>query len=114
MTATILTDDYTPRTVGDTANPLQVQLLDYKKVPYDISALASSDFSLQLCEQSTQAVIDGAGSFSVVDGLNGIVQYTWDATDVAIAGIYNIVVKAMFAGKPLHFRGKVLEIRLIN
>lgn len=107
----ILTDEYTPRTVGDTANPLKMQLLDYSEEPYNISALSSSDFSIQMYEPSSQITINGSGTFTTIDGPNGIVLYTWDLADVSTVGTFNISVKAMFAGKPLHLRpAKPLEI----
>lgn len=107
-------DDFTPRFVNDTANPLKITFTDNEGAAYDLSGLTGSSFSLQLHENSTLTTTTGTGTWTIVSASNGIAQYQWASADVASVGTYNIIVSVTFPTGPLHFRPKVLEILPIN
>lgn len=103
-------DDYTPRSIGDTANPLHVTFTDTKGVVYSLASVAPTDIRLSLQDLSKGDVIEGAGTWTIVDDVGGVAEYAWADSDVARDGIFNIIVRVPFAGKPLTFV-KPLEIQ---
>jgi hypothetical protein len=108
-------DDYSPRTVGDLANPLTVTLVDGIGKVYDLTGLLSSDFSLKLIPVEGGTTINCAGTISVLSPPSaGVVQYPWQAADVATVGLYYVRLKANVNGdgKPLTFLPKILEFLL--
>lgn len=107
----ILTDDYTPRYVGDTANPLQVQFIDPQRVVYDLTGLTGSNIVLRLHNQASGATTVGSGTWAITDATNGLAQYAWNAADVAVAGMFDLIAIITFPNGPLHFNAKTLEIK---
>jgi hypothetical protein len=105
-------DDYTPRFVGDLANPLKVTFADGLGGVYDLTSLAPSDFSMKLVPVEGGTTINCAGTWAInAPATAGIAQYPWQAGDVATAGLYFIRVKANVNadGKPLTLMPKILE-----
>lgn len=49
----------------------------------------------------TGAVFGGA--CTVVDAVNGIVGYAWQAGDTAASGLFNFRIKAIVGGVPMHW-----------
>lgn len=105
------TEDFTPRFQNDTANPLKVTFTDHLGVAYNLTGLTGSNIALRLYNTSSGTTIVGAGTWTIVDATNGIAQYTWNATDVAIASIFGLIVIVTFSSGTLHFDSKILEIK---
>lgn len=103
-----MTDDYTPRFVGDLANPLLITLTDHLGVPYNVSGnTLSTDFALSLIPLFSATTIIGGGTWTfTTNGTDGGVTYTWVAGDVAVAGTFAIRVKAKVGGQWLNFETK--------
>ena len=107
-----MADDYTPRYVGDLANPLTVTFQDGLGAIYDLTNLTAADFSLKLVPVEGGTTIICVGTWVIkTPATAGIAQYPWQAADVATAGLYYIRVKANVNadGKPLTFVPKILE-----
>jgi hypothetical protein len=108
-----MADDYTPRYVGDLANPLMVTFADGLNKVYDLTNLAPSDFSMKLVPVEGGTTINCTGTWAVNSPATaGVAQYPWQAADVATADEYFIRVKANVNGdgKPLTFIPKIIEI----
>ncbi len=104
-------DDYTPRYSGDTFNPLQITLQDNEGTAYNLTGLnTSTAFTLELINMSSGIVTTGAGTWTIINAAQGVVQYQWVAGDVALAGMYRIKVVITFTGGILTFDQKLLEI----
>jgi hypothetical protein len=107
-----MADDYTPRYVGDTANPLTVTFQDGLNKVYDLTNLVPSDFSLKLVPVEGGTTINCTGTWTIqTPTLSGVAQYPWQTADVATAGLYWIRVKANVNadGKPLTFIPRIIE-----
>jgi hypothetical protein len=72
---------------GDTLPKLRATLQDSAGDPVDLSSFTSFAWFYQ-DEDQEAAALTGAGSFSVIDATNGIVEYSWDATDTDTVGRY--------------------------
>lgn len=112
----LLIDDFSPRTVGDLGNPLTVTFTDHIINPltgqytvYDLTGLLGTAFHLLIKDVSTQIEVAGLGTWSVVDALNGRVQYAWNAADVANAGIFAIRATVQFTGGEVTFESRILQ-----
>ncbi|SRR6266568_194286 len=108
-------DDYSPRSIGDLANPLTITLIDGIGKVYDLTGLSSSDFSLSLVPVEGGTTINCAGTINILTPASaGIVQYPWQVADVSTIGPYYVRLKANVNGdgKPLTFRPKILEFLL--
>jgi hypothetical protein len=105
-----MTDDYSPRFVGDTGNPLRATFVDGSSVAYSLSG-ATLALSLINLNASERTATLGTGTWTIVDAANGIAQYAWSSADVANAGIYGIEVTVTFPGGPVTFQQKTLEMR---
>lgn len=87
---------------GDMLPPLDANLVqDSANTPHDLTG-ATVVFILR--NQKTGALKVNRGSCSIVDATLGQVRYTWQTTDLNIAGVYNGEFEVTFAtGKPLSF-----------
>lgn len=106
-----MSDEFTPRYVGDLANPLQITLMDYSNVAYDLTGLnVLTAFEIELINTSNNAVITGGGTWSIINAVNGVVLYHWVLSDVSVAGTYKIKVIVTFSTGDLTFDQKIIEI----
>ncbi len=104
-----MADDYTPRYVGDTSDPLLCSFTDHSGVAYAITG--ASNFVLKLKNQITGALITGSGTFQITDGPGGKGTYTFASSDVAVAGSYDLQVALQLNnGTTKHFDLRSLEI----
>lgn len=107
-----MADDYTPRYVGDTGNPLTITFKDGLGNIYDLTNLTAADFSLKLVPVEGGTTINCAGTWTIQSpGINGVAQYPWQPADVATAGLFYVRVKANVNadGKPVTFVPKIIE-----
>jgi hypothetical protein len=109
-------DDFSPRYVGDLANPLKVTFIDGLGTIYDLTSLVPGDFSMKLVPvEGNGPTLTCAGTWTINSPATaGVAQYPWQTNDVATAGLFYIRVKANVNadGKPLTFIPKVLEFLL--
>lgn len=94
-----LLPDLAPLTLQDTAGAV-----------VSLSGLSGANLTLILRNRSTDQITTGAGSFTITDAANGIVRYAFAAPDTAVAGQFDIRVRAIFSGKPRTFRMGFLEV----
>ncbi len=113
----LLIDDFSPRTAGDTGNPLTVTFTDHLINPltgqytvYDLTGLDGTAIALLIKDVSTQIEVNGLGTWSIVDALNGVAQYVWNAADVANAGIFSIRAVVQFVTGEVTFESRILQI----
>jgi hypothetical protein len=107
-----MADDYTPRFVGDLANPLKVTFQDGLGGVYDLTNLVAADFSMKLVPVEGGTTLVCAGTWAVNSPATaGVAQYPWQTADVATAGPYYVRVKANVNadGKPLTFMPRIIE-----
>jgi len=97
--------DYSPRYIGDLANPLQCTLTDHSSNPYNISGNnMATDFAISLIPVNGGTTITGGGTWVLTGtGADGGVEYIWVAGDVGTVGLFAIRVKAKIAGQWLNF-----------
>ncbi|SRR6266702_1386595 len=108
-----MADDYSPRFVGDLANPLKVTFMDGLGAVYDLTGLSPGDFSMKLVPVDGGTTLICSGTWVINSPATaGIAQYPWQTADVATAGLYYIRVKANVNadGKPLTFIPKIIQI----
>jgi hypothetical protein len=106
----MVSDDFSPRYVGNTANPLQVTFTDHEGGAYSLAGLTGASFLLELENTANGAEIQGTGTWSILNPATGFAQYAWNAADVTTAGLYLIHITVTFASGPLSFDRKLLEI----
>jgi hypothetical protein len=107
-----MADDYTPRYVGDTANPLIVTFADGLNKVYDLTLLGPSDFSMKLVPVEGGTTLVCTATWAIQSPATaGVAQYPWQSADVATAGEYFVRVKANVNGdgKPLTFMPRIIE-----
>lgn len=79
---------------NDTSPNLRAILKDGDEVAVNLTD-ATINFHMRTIGGTT-AVVDA--SASIVDAVNGIVQYVWDAADTATVGSYQAEFEVTFAG----------------
>lgn len=108
-----MADDFTPRYVGDTGNPLTVTFADGLGKVYDLTNLTAADFSFKLVPVEGGTTINCTGGTWTIQSpaSAGVAQYPWQPADVATAGLFYVRVKANVNGdgKPMTFVPKIIE-----
>jgi hypothetical protein len=61
-----------------------------------VAGLATATFSLLIRSVPAGTDMVGAGTFGSINMGTGTVLYTWAAADVALAGVYQLYVKATY------------------
>lgn len=80
---------------GDTLPKIRATLQDEDGNAVDLTSVSSVRFHMKKTNKD-EVVVDAAAS--VVDGVNGIVEYTWIVTDTADAGVYDAEFEVNFIG----------------
>jgi hypothetical protein len=95
-------DDYSPRYVGDTADPLNFSFVYKNGNPYLLSN--ATNLTLILINQSdTSQVITGQGTWAISNPSNGTASYQFAPADVAQAGLFAIRVTMLINGQQKTF-----------
>jgi hypothetical protein len=113
VSTTTIADDYSPRYVGDLANPLVILFRDHQGIPYPIGGLnLQADFSLTLIPIGGGLPKEGEGYWNLFGvGSDGLASYSWAENDVSEAGIFMIRAAICLTGKWLHFDAKIIEFK---
>jgi hypothetical protein len=100
-----------PWPVGQTYPPLQAQLrLTDGTI---VAALATATLTLIIRAVPSGVDTNGTGSFGAVDMTTGMVTYTWSTADVATAGTYQLLIKAVYVGGAITKFGPV-EFQIVT
>lgn len=102
------TDAYTPRFVGDLAEPLQANFVKEDGITaYDLTS--SNNWTMTFRSVSNPAYsFVGTGSWGVVNYAQGIMTYAFSSSDVASAGAYEMIPSAYIGGLK-HFMPRIIE-----
>jgi hypothetical protein len=105
-----LTNQYTPRYVGDLSKPLTHQFTDLVGVPYSLAGVVAANMTFKMAQGGTTKV--GGGTWTIDDAINGIASYHWVANDVKDAGLWLIQAGVPFTDGMQHFSMAELEFIL--
>jgi hypothetical protein len=107
-----LTNQYSPRYVGDLSNPLIHQFVDMSDppVPYPLGSVNAANMTFKMQRGSTTKV--GGGTWTIDDAANGIASYHWVANDVNTEGVWKIQAGVPFSDGIKHF--SIMEIEFIQ
>jgi hypothetical protein len=106
-----LTNQYTPRYVGNLSKPLTHQFVDMSDPPqpYPLTGVNAANMILTMVQGST--VKTGGGSWTIDDATSGIASYHWVANDVKDAGVWQIQASVPFSDGYQDF--SIMEIEFI-
>lgn len=105
-----MADDYSPRYVGDTSDPLQCAFTDHSGAVYPITG--ATNFVMRFKNTASGTATTGTGTFTITDGPGGKGTYTFGANDVAVAGIFEIQPSmTLFDGTVKHWDWRTLEFK---
>ena len=88
----------TPMRTGDLAPAAQITILQDNGSALNLTGLSGGSFTLILHNTTTGADQIGAGTFSIINAVGGIIQYQWVAADTATAGSYALRIFIATAG----------------
>lgn len=99
-------EDFAPKYVGDTLDPLvgQFQYKDGTPIP-----LAGATFTLVMVSNTGTRQV-GTGTWTIDNASAGQAHYSWSAADVATAGTWTIQVSYTIGGQTEHCDPKILPI----
>lgn len=104
---TIIVDDFSPVSVGDTGAPFAPQFLHKDGSPQPLIG-ATITMIMEDAEGNTK---NAAGTWVIDDPSNGQAHYLYDANDVNTAGNWILYITITIGGKPLTADTKSLEIK---
>jgi hypothetical protein len=106
-----LTNQYSPRYVGDLSKPLTHQFMDMSDppAPYPLTGVNAANMTFKMQRGSTTKV--GGGTWTIDDALQGIASYHWVANDVNTEGVWKIQAGVPFSDGVQHF--SIVEIEFI-
>jgi hypothetical protein len=107
-----LTNQYTPRYVGDLSKPLTHQFMDMSDPPqpYSLAGVVAANMTFKMAQGGTTKV--GGGTWTIDDATNGIASYHWVANDVNTPGLWLIQAGVPFTDGMQHFSMAELEFIL--
>lgn len=110
MSTVIPIDDFSPITRGDTGSPFIVHFINkYTNTPIDLTG-ATISMRMQSEEDPENVKDCSDDDWHVDDAQNGIAHYDFQDADVDEAGTWNMSIKIIKNGKPLHADVKQLVI----
>ncbi|SRR6266700_5460096 len=86
--------------VGQTTPQLTIICTKDNKQPVDMTGLVGANLALLLHPATGGSDITGGGTFTIMNALQGVVQYQFVSQDVATAGAYLLYVVATFVTGP--------------
>jgi hypothetical protein len=95
----ILADSYSPVSVGDTGALFNPQFKYDNGDPID---LTDADISMIMQDDEGNLAKNAEGVFTITDAANGLTSYAYDASDVAVSGIWTLYIKITISGKQVH------------
>lgn len=105
----LIVDDYSPISVGDTLIPYSPTFQHKDGSPVD---LTGATFALKMQDEGGN-VKTCSGTWTIDDAPNGVAHYAWQSADVNSAGIWTMYVTITIGGKPVHADVKTLEIKAV-
>jgi hypothetical protein len=109
-----MTDDYSPRTVGDLSHPLEHTFVDGSGKVHDLTGVNAANMTFVLVNADTGVRKVGLGTWTIgpLDPADpapaGKAVYHWNAADVNAAGLFKIQAGVPFSDGFLHFSIKEL------
>ncbi len=109
-----MTDDYSPRFVGDLSHPLEHTFVDGNGKPHDLSGVNAANMTFVLVNADNGVRKVGLGNWAIgpLDPGDpapaGKAVYHWNAADVNAAGLFKIQAGVPFVDGVLHFEIKEL------
>ena len=98
MTTVIPVDDYSPIFVGDTGNPFSI----YVAHKNGFMSLIGSTITMKLYNAATNTIKTCTGTWVIDPADNGKASYTFQSGDVDTAGSWQIWIKILLGGNPIH------------
>lgn len=103
-----ITDDYSPRTVGDTSHPLICYFYDHSADTVTLTGVNFGQSTMTFKNRATGVSRTGSGSWAA--GVQDhIAVYTWSAADVSQVGVFDMQATLQFPDGPLSFDPKPIE-----
>lgn len=112
-----MSDDYSPRWVGDLSHPLQHTFVDGAGTPHDLTGVVAANMTLVLVDVDSGARKVGQGTWTLgpLDPTDpspaGKAVYHWNSADVNTAGLFQIQASVPFQDGTLHFSIKELVFK---
>jgi hypothetical protein len=109
-----MTDDYSPRTVGDLSHPLEHTFVDGQGKPHDLTGVNAANMTFVMVNADSGVRKVGLGTWTLgsLDPADpapiGKAVYHWNANDVNAAGLFKIQSSVPFSDGVLHFEIKEL------
>jgi hypothetical protein len=113
MSLTLVSDNYSPVTEGDTLINFVPQFGQYVSgilQPFDLTDLT---ITMKMQNANDTSIVQvGAGTWTIDNATQGQAHYVYGAADVAIPGIWNLFIKLTnsISGAFVHTFVKTLEI----
>lgn len=93
MTNTLTSNNRTPRYVNAISPPYPFQVVDEDENIQPLTGASTSRWMLWLQDLNNPAtIIEGTGTFSLIDAANGKAQYQWSVADLQTPGIYYLSI----------------------
>jgi hypothetical protein len=104
-------DDFSPIRVGNTGATFAPQFLhkDGKPQPLD-----SVTITMKMKNRGTGTIRDATGTWVIDDAAEGLAHYAYSADDVAVAGLFDLLITLTKNGKPEDADTKTLRIKAAN
>jgi hypothetical protein len=109
-----MSDDYSPRFVGDLSHPLEHTFVDGSGKPHDLTGVVAANMTFVMVNADSGVRKVGLGSWTLgpLDlsdpAPQGKAVYHWNAADVNAAGLWRIQAGVPFSDGVLHFEVKEL------
>jgi hypothetical protein len=105
-----MSDDYSPRFVGNLSKPLQHTFIDGEGKPHDLTGVNAALMTFIMKNKETNARKVGQGSWTIdpTTAQTGLALYHWNANDVNEAGLFDIQASVPFPDGTQHFQIKEL------
>jgi|SRR5579859_4381683 len=81
--------------VGQTLKPLIIVCVRDDGLPQDFTGLIASNIAITL-HPTSGTDINGAGTITIINAAQGVLQYNFAGTDVATAGQYTMWILALY------------------
>ena len=91
-------DDYSPIFVGDTGNPLVIEVLHIN----GFESIIGATISMKLFNATTNVVKTCSGPWTIDPSDNGKASYAYQAGDVDTAGSWQMWITITIGGKNIH------------
>jgi hypothetical protein len=95
----IVADSFSPISCGDTGALFNPRFLYDNGDPID---LTGADITMIMQDDEGNPPKNAEGVFTKTDAINGLTSYAYDASDVAVSGIWTLYIKVVIGGRSVH------------